>query len=361
MSHDRFNQSDAGPPGGSSGAPAARSFSGRALGEDLNVQQLAEANALEAELTGAASGDWTNLASRARSAHKPRTADTLQAERVTQRVLAQTTREDLRRRGDVGVLLRFAGDRLRDSALLRVAAALLIVQVTLVPLVAWQMWKTPHSGIFQTGIEPSSEELAQALEDLPADELAGDLGQQVDPVGSRLDRESLEEGAAEAAAVLDRLPADLPQGLVPSTSGGRALAAMTRLAGRERCTDEDTEMAASLGLPDAPYESIVVAEARLYLLACGGGWDGLLDSLDHLSATSGLQGASQALAARTIRRAETMGVAVSSLGESLIDASGDRWQRGGRDWLIQLGEAVRTEVPDDPYVAAWLEAIVQDS
>jgi hypothetical protein len=320
-----------------------------------------EADALESELTGAASGDWTALASRTRSAHEPRTADTLQAERVAQRVLAQTTREDLRRRGDVGVLLRFVGDRLRDSALLRVAAALLIVQVTLVPLVAWQMWKTPHSGIFQTGIEPSSEELAQALEDLPADELAGDLGQQVDPIGSRLDRESLEEGAAEAAAVLDRLPADLPQGVVPSTSGGRALAAMTRLAGRERCTDEDTELAASLGLPDASYESIVVAEARLYLLACGGGWDGLLDSLDHLSATSSQQVASQALAARTIRRAETMGVAVSSLGESLIDASGDRWQRGGRDWLIQLGQALQTEVPDDPYVAAWLEAIVQDS
>jgi len=70
----------------------------------------------------------------------------LQARRVAQRVLKRTTREDLGRRGDLGVILEFIGDRLRDSVVLRVAVAALVVQVTVVPIVAWHLLTEPTRG-----------------------------------------------------------------------------------------------------------------------------------------------------------------------------------------------------------------------
>ena len=356
------------------------------VGDELDARQLAEADALEAILTGngEASRDVElgDLVDRMRSAFAgseegAKTADAFQARRVAQRVLTKTTREDMRRRGDIGVILRFAGDRLRDSALLKVAAALLIVQLTLVPLVAWQIWRTPHSGVFQTGIEPSVEELAQALEDLPADELDGDLGEDTVPLGTVLDREALELGAAEAASVLNLLPAKLASAPSPTTSAGRALAAMTLLASREHCTAEDTALAAGLEPPAGPFESIVFAEAHLYLLGCGGGWEGLLEALEHVvvmsSGAASPEAAEQSLtqspseglfpglAARTMRRAGAVGVAISAEGVSLIESAGGSWHRGGRDWLEELGTALKGEAGQDPYVAAWLDAIVQDS
>ena len=351
------------------------------VGDELDARQLAEADALEAILTGngeARDVELGDLVERMRSAFAgseegAKTADAFQARRVAQRVLTKTTREDMRRRGDIGVILRFAGDRLRDSALLKVAAALLIVQLTLVPLVAWQIWRTPHSGVFQTGIEPSVEELAQALEDLPADELDGDLGEDTVPLGTVLDREALELGAAEAASVLDLLPAKLASAPSPTTSAGRALAAMTLLASREHCTAEDTALAARLEPPAGPFESIVFAEAHLYLLGCGGGWEGLLGALERVVVISSgaalpetpeqslSEGLFPGLAARTMRRAGAVGVAISAEGVSLIEAAGGSWHRGGRDWLEELGTALKGEAGQDPYVAAWLDAIVQDS
>ena len=81
----------------------------------------------------------------------------LQARRVVRRVLSRTTREDLRRRGDLGVLLEFCADRLRDSVLLRVAVAALVVQVTIVPIVAWHLLAEPGPGGVRFTLDPAPE------------------------------------------------------------------------------------------------------------------------------------------------------------------------------------------------------------
>lgn len=79
--------------------------------------------------------------------------DAAAARRIARRVLARTTRLDRGWRGDLRLVLDFTADRLRDSALLRAAAALLLVQVTVVPLVAWHLWRAPEPHGFQVRIE----------------------------------------------------------------------------------------------------------------------------------------------------------------------------------------------------------------
>ncbi|QDV07378.1 hypothetical protein Poly30_29020 [Planctomycetes bacterium Poly30] len=352
------------------------------IDSDLTPEQLREADALEALLARSAGprgdqalgddGELARIVGRVRSGCSTTSAaDELQARRVAQRVLARTTREDISRRADVGVILGFAADRLRDSALLRVAAALLIVQLTLVPLVAWQVWKAPHSGVFQTGIEPSAAELAKALEDLPADDLVNDLGLDeagngvVDSLDRALDRMALEESLLEANAFLALRASAIPDDLEPTSRIGEALRVLTRLAVLDaRTSDRENPSSLALraewlgGLREAPtgFGAIVAAEARLDHLVAGGGWEGLPEALERV-----VEAGLKSLAGRTMRRAQLLGVALPSEGQSLIEETNQVWVRSSDAWLRALGDAARTAEPGDPYVQAWCRAIVQDS
>jgi len=93
-------------------------------------------------------------------------------ERVTRRVLARTTREELGWRGDLRLVGEFVSDRLRASAWLRVAAALLFVQLTVVPILAWHMLsERPDRGWFRVHFEervPDEELLPELPENLEA-------------------------------------------------------------------------------------------------------------------------------------------------------------------------------------------------
>lgn len=302
-----------------------------------------------------------------RSAGRPAVAsDAFQARRVAQRVLSRTTREDLGRRGDVGVVLGFVSDRLRDSAVLRVAVALLIVQLTLVPLVAWQVWKAPHSGVFQARLEPSAEEIARALQDLPADDISHDIGNE--PAGSRPDLElgqlALEDDLVETLACLLAMSAALGD-VAPTSSVGHWLQVMTELAvaseGAGSQVDPLADRLASLESPTTPLAVLLAAEARLNFLAAGGGWVELPEALDAVAGSNGETVELASLRARTMRRAELLGVALPDEGEALIAEIAEGWERGSEAWLSALGAAATAAAPEDPYVTAWVAAIVQDS
>jgi len=94
--------------------------------------------------------------------------------RLTQRVLARTTRQDAGWRGDLAVVLRFVGDRLAASPALRVAAAVLLLQVLALPVLAWIAWSEPVREkllLLRPGEPPRVEEALPAVPETPLDEL----------------------------------------------------------------------------------------------------------------------------------------------------------------------------------------------
>ncbi|MEM8711086.1 MAG: hypothetical protein AAGG01_09045 [Planctomycetota bacterium] len=289
-------------------------------------------------------------------------SERLREERVIQRVLARTTQEDLGRRGDMGVLLRFAGERLQESPLLRVAAALLIVQLTLVPLVAWQMLKAPRPGSFQTGFEPSTEELAEALRDLPAEEVAeldledGEWESLSAPEAAAIELEfglgklALEEAMPDTMARMEELEALLADQAAVSPLG-LALDAMTRRGARQ-----------TLSEPTTLLEAVVLAEARLFRFQDSGEWEGLPMALDRVALAMELSPELRPLGARVLMRAHSLGVKLPELRAS--GAAGEwlkSWQRGSDAWLRAIGEAALAVSSDasleEPYVRAWAEAV----
>lgn len=94
-------------------------------------------------------------------------------QRLAQRVLARTTRQDTSWRGDVGIVLRFVGDRLGASPLLRVAAAVLLLQVLALPVLAWIVWSEPiRERITRIRLETEKvEPFLPAQPEAPLDEL----------------------------------------------------------------------------------------------------------------------------------------------------------------------------------------------
>ncbi|MEM7309749.1 MAG: hypothetical protein AAF682_23945 [Planctomycetota bacterium] len=83
-------------------------------------------------------------------------------EALVERVLAATTREDLSWRGDLRLIGGFVRQRLRESALVRVVAASLLVHLLVVPAAAWMLLRDepdePHLYIqFEAREEPLSE------------------------------------------------------------------------------------------------------------------------------------------------------------------------------------------------------------
>ncbi len=87
-----------------------------------------------------------------------RPEDVRAARELGESVLAQTTREDLGRGGDLRLVLRFAAERLRSSGALRFAAAVLVAHLLALPVLAWIVLRAPRrTGEFQARIETPVE------------------------------------------------------------------------------------------------------------------------------------------------------------------------------------------------------------
>lgn len=108
-----------------------------------------------------------------------------------QRVLAQTTREDLGWRGDLHLLRDYVGARLKSSRALRVLAASLVVHLLVGPAVALWVYRTETKpeGI-QVSLLPSFDDRFDGeSEEIVPEEPALDLG---DPLDTELDAGEVE-------------------------------------------------------------------------------------------------------------------------------------------------------------------------
>lgn len=299
--------------------------------------------------------DLRDLCVRALRTDPPAEAQ-LQARRVAQRVLKRTTREDLGRRGDLGVILEFVGDRLRDSMLLRVAVAALVVQVTIVPLVAWHLLTEPTRGGVRFVLEPDPEE--GIFDEVPAEEeplsvVGGSRWWELEGAEAWLQADADLEGAS---ARLEQLRSSLgDEAPEPSTGTGVALQGFTGLGA-------DPEGLGVQPDPDRvvlPIEIILDAERLLDQAQRGGTWTGLGESLQQVGETltlawaavdSSPPGPLAVLASRTLARALALGLVAPAPDRSLEVPGTD-------EWLRLIGEEARRVAPEDPFVRAWRRAV----
>ncbi|MEM9799855.1 MAG: hypothetical protein AAGA20_05975 [Planctomycetota bacterium] len=280
-----------------------------------------------------------------------RASEALREARVARRVLQRTTREDLGRRGDLGLLVEFVGDRLRDSALLRLAAAMVIVQLTLVPLVAWQLLRTPEPDGFQARLEPAAPDFEN---EAPSEEEALEVvgGSESSSLGGRLAmlrfQESLDESRGALRGIADRL--ERTRTPLPRTAIGRDLASLA--AGRAQSGTLRTE------LDESFVGALVRVEAGLSQLGDGGTWVGLPEALDQLAALVGDENRSareRALAVRAFSHARHLGLAVPAESEAAED--GDEAPLDALTWLRAVADLVEPAAGGDPYVASWVSAV----
>ncbi|MEE2940403.1 MAG: hypothetical protein VX460_08465 [Planctomycetota bacterium] len=246
--------------------------------------------------------------------------------RVAERVMARSTREDLRRRADVGLVIDFIGERLRQSALLRVAAALLLVQLTLVPLVALHLARDTGDRGLRFRLEPAPE-VFESLPERDEDyEVEGGIGAVGDPL-------AVEDLLGELLTALVGTPS-----AEPVTDEGESLAALEAVLRGGR----------SLGERSGASPLVIWAdlEARLILWQDGGGSSGLAKAIDDATAAlAGADASGRALLTTALRRAAGMHLAVPALPES----PGVVGVRGA------LGRCL--EGIDDPVAERWRRAL----
>jgi hypothetical protein len=283
----------------------------------------------------------------------------LQARRVAQRVLKRTTREDLGRRGDLGVILEFIGDRLRDSVVLRVAVAALVVQVTVVPIVAWHLLTEPTRGGVRFVLEPDPEE--GIFDEVPAEEeplsvVGGSRWWELDSADAWLQADADFEGAG---ALLDQVRSSLG-GVVaePSTATGFALQRFTGLEGADSSAAVG-EAAQGVDGWVPLIDVILDAERLLDQVQRGGTWAELGAALEQVGQTLDLARAAvdsappgplAVLASRTLTRARALGLMAPDPDPELEIPSPDAW-------LLLIGEEVHRAAPGDGFVSAWRRVV----
>lgn len=103
---------------------------------------------------------------------------------LVQRILSATTREDASPRGDLRLVWRFAVARLRASAVLRVAAAILVAHLIALPVLAWIVLREPApSGHFSGVIVlPHDPVYPREIEEEPEREPTADLPESDPPL-----------------------------------------------------------------------------------------------------------------------------------------------------------------------------------
>ena len=287
-------------------------------GEDASQEAAAFADlcrdALAPELDGTAGGS------------DERGSQVLRERRVAERVLARSTREDLRRRADLGLVLDFMGERLRQSALLRVAAALLLVQLTLVPLVALHLASDSGDRGLRFRLEPAPE----VFDSLPERDEDFEVDGGMAAIGDPLAADDL------LGELIGRLTGSEP--VEPVTEEGAALAAL------EAVLRGGTSLGESGGA--SPLAIWADLEARLVLWQDIGRSSGLARAIDEASgAAAEAEADGRVLITAALRRAAGMHLAVAKLPAPLDTSS-------LREALDRCLEQV-----DDPVAERWRGAL----
>ncbi|MEM9380914.1 MAG: hypothetical protein AAGB93_13255 [Planctomycetota bacterium] len=305
--------------------------------------------------------------SRGEGAAAERASETLRAQRVTRRVLARSTREDLGRRGDVGLVVEFVGARLRESALLRIAAAMLLIQLTLVPLVAWHVLRTPEREVFEMRIEPRPE----VVDDAPAEERldgepgAGEPAELEDALGGL----RLVESFARSRDLLRSAARTAAETTTPHSPLDRTLAALGGLS-LDRPVDGrgDAALDVGRGVGEVVAFGAAVAdvELRLQRFDDSGAWRGLAEALEALAAR--VRGADVdprgvELVRRAFAHAQLLGVATPALprGETAVEAAEEldavRWINRLASEIEAGRGAGAAEGAHGAFTAAWIAAV----
>lgn len=277
-----------------------------------------------------------------------RASEDLRARRVAQKVLARTTRADDSRRGEVALVLDFVSERLRQSALLRVAAALLVVQLTVVPLVAWHLYRQPEG----PDLNISFEAVPESIEDeLPLDTRARDIGegfQALDGFDDLLSDPN--ETSALRAKLVSIGELRIASGTAPRSPIGRALAGLTAPSALGEIPSDDQPAAA------------IAAWARLLAFESSGETSGLATALEVLVESrdvdapnrpnGGRSSAVRALGDRALAHAAGLDLALPP------DARPDRaspvwWEETLFELIV---EVARTGTNADEFTTAWLRA-----
>jgi hypothetical protein len=270
------------------------------------------------------------------------------SQRLAELVLARTTREDLGWRGDLRLLRGFVGQRLRSSAVLRFAAASLLVHLLALPVLAWFAFReAPREYAIQVDFDFPRE---QMLPDVPAEpERSPQMpGPEPEP---RLVEADLAAGPERASAVRAAERAFLTSVAVPALSGDGDGGALERLLHARSARLGEGRLATFLARGTPPetagaLESALWAEVLLdHLVLAGERLPGLDTALKRLSAAPGAgPHAERALVARTLRRA---------LGCGLLGAEGSRRVQAQ---LSELGLPRAGGVED---AAGWSSALEQ--
>ena len=282
-------------------------------------------------------------------------SERLRERRVVARVLARTTRGDR----ETGVI-DFVSEKLRRSSFLRVAAAILVVQVTVVPLIAWHLAKQPTREGFMTGIEPAPEVLEQ---DLPR------LREPIEEAPTRHDDLMVIGTSLSAAIVGANVEGMNLDTVVASGALDHALVRLAQVAadpqrGMEAFTSE------AAGADDTPQvqqsRNLLIRaldlESRLMAFENARHAGGLSSSIRELA--EDLEGAIQriaesgtewtpamVLAAKALERAAGLNLAVPEGPSGALD--------DGRDWFAWLADALEFDGAgsSSATVDAWLTAI----
>lgn len=282
--------------------------------------------------------------------------------RLVERVLASTTREDLGLRGDLRLAWSYARSAVRKSAALRVAAALLVVQLAALPVLAWIVLRSPGERPHFTGtLELPRDPVYQESEAEPERAISAD-----EPAEPRLREDELARGE-ELAAIAHRRAearalrsAEAPR--VGPTEPRDALARLLWARARQIETGELSDTLRSWVDEPATDASAVELALRLDVLLDRWSLSGERPTAARALALALIEaGRSErsALAARALRRAELHGlIAPAEAREPRSggpDARAVPLDRAWSDALESLDAGGNEE--REALIRAWIDAL----
>jgi len=188
---------------------------------------------------------------------------------LVRRVLERTTRDDPSWFGDVRLVRRFVGRRLRTSALLRFVAASLVVHLVALPVVAWIVLDEPDEPALRLSIEHEPVDPYAPEEPEPAelDYDFGDVQADADRLEGRTRATYAERWDVENALAADRYV--LTQRRFESTDAAPSEPALRLLLERQRVADEGPAEAGAPPVPSDPLARVLWVELELDRVALG--------------------------------------------------------------------------------------------
>ena len=271
------------------------------------------------------------------------------ANALAERILAQTTREDLSVRHDWVLLTRFVTRRFRASRVLRVAAASLLLHLVAVPVLAYYALMAPDPEPFHLSVE--------SLQELPFDDPAPEESGEVswDEAAELPDATQFSALDLNTSNALNWARYSLRQG---APSGDLACGHPVTEALRERARrimggmNEAPRQRSAEGDVGAVLQVLRV-EMMLDRYVVHGRSDGLEAALAGL-ADSSSEGSVRTLEELCLQRAQAYGLGTRLADQEALAASLAPGAPLAREWVLALERALPGVLAGDETGRAWL-------